>query len=343
MRILIVDSLGAGALIGSQLARAGLDVSFLDPARRVTAQMFKPLEVRSELGHFRQYMRHIEDAEIFSDYDLVILAVQAHQLSGLAHVLPRAVGASTIILPLVHGLEQMSLLEAECQGAIVLDGLHDLVVRIDGAGAAHHQGSTHQILIGARSQAERIHAGRVAALFSATGLDVQIAVDTERRRWEQLVRIVGVAGLAGLMQVTVARIGAIDVNYTHLWALVQECASVAISAGQPIDVAGLAQFMETLPNSVPTPIHAMLDSVANGDLAEVTELVRQMYQAARFASLPTPVLDLTHTALLARAAADGARGSNDGVDLQPSRPSSPPPRRDGWFSRQWGSRTTRSR
>ena len=338
MRILIADSVGAGAVIGSQLAGARRDVTFLDHARRVTAEMFKPLEVRGERGTFRQYMRHIEDAEVWDAYDVVIVSVQAHEVSGLMAGLARAAGPQTIMLSLVPGLDPVTRLKAACPCALVLDGLHDLVVTRNDAGAVIQLGMSNRILIGAASSAEGDAAHQIAALFKNTALDVEIIVDAEKRRWEHLVRVVGLVGLAALMQVNLEEIGAIDVNYTHLWSFVQEAATVAISAGQKIDVADLALFMEELPGSVPLSLHAMLDDVAKGELSAVTELVHQMHRFARRVSVPTPVLDLAYSTLLIRSAAAGNRCT----DTRAPRPQAPP-RREGWFSRPWRVRSAGDR
>lgn len=344
MRILIADSVGPGALIGAQLIDAGKDVTFLDSARRVTARMFSPLELRSDLGNFRQHAHHIEDAEIFSAYDVIILAVRANEISALAEVLPRAVGPGTVILSLTRGIDHVALLEAACHCAGILDGLHDIVVVAGGASdPARHVGGTNQILIGARTSSEKEVAQKVAGLFGATDLDVRIVTDLGHQRWEQMVRTVAVVGLGALMQVDLERIGSFESDATHLWALVQECAAVADAAGYRIDIPELSQFMERLPNSVPAVIKSMLGGVAKGDLAEIKEMIEQMFRAARFANVATPILDIIHTALAARVAQAKFNANIEKAALRSPVPLAPPPQRAGWFSRRWSFRSTGGR
>ncbi len=338
MGILVIKSTGPGAVIGSRLAAAGHEVTYLDHRRRAFALDFMPLVVKSDLGDSKEYVHHIEDAEIFRPYDLILAAMPAHGVEALAAVLPRAVAPGTVIVSLIDGIEHIARLEAACPDALILDGIHDIVVLLDEVGAAKHVGGTNQILIAARTPGETGAAEKVAARFAATELDVRLVPNVERLRWERMIRVVGVVGLAALMQVRVARIGEVDGDYETLWRLMQEGVAVALAAGQTIDVTALTAFMERLPSVAPVTINALLNRVERGDLAEINELVGQMRRAAHATNTLTPVLDIVAKTLAARHDPTGTDDAGEGASPPRSSPprlsSRPPQLPDGWFSRQ---------
>lgn len=300
MRILITNSNGPGGLIGTQLMAAGRDVTFLDHRRIAYLRDRSPLVVRNDNARVEVFSWHIEAGEIMGTYDVIIVAARAHEIEKLAAVLPRAIGAGTVILPLVTGLEHVEALEAACPGTIVFDGQHDLVVLTNADGDAIHTGGTDQILIGTRRPGMSEVAARISAIFAGTRLDVRVVDDVERLRWARITKLAAVCGLAALMGVQVERIGQIDCDHTHLWTLMQECALVAEAGGQPLALGDLAAFMEAMPRTLPALINKVLTDIAAGDLGEITELVRQMNGKARAACLPTPLLDVVTTTLLAR-------------------------------------------
>ena len=122
MRVLISNSTGHGAIIGSRLIMTGSDVTFLDATRRAASLDRTPLTVNSPLGNFKRKVLPFEGAELQSEFHLVIVTNPADELPDLADILDRGARRGTIILSLADGLDHVGLLEQGCPVATALDG-----------------------------------------------------------------------------------------------------------------------------------------------------------------------------------------------------------------------------
>lgn len=322
MRILVTGSDGPGGVIATQLHNAGHDIVLLENRRRAFYLDRHALVLRSDLGNYRGAIRYVEAAEIFSTFELILVACRAHDVDELIEALPRAVGTSTIIASLVTGLMHLDKLRTAFPTATVIDGIHDLVVLVGADGKVTHTGATDQITLSAAKPNDLVT--QIKALFDTTNLVAKISPDVAQIRWECVARLVIVAGLAALMNSEMERICEVDVDATHLWQLASETSSVATAAGHALDIVKLAKFMERLPNYVPVTVNKVLSDVANGDLGEIGTLVCEVQQFARKHNMPVPLLDVIVTATMARLPVAAAEKAVPPVLPRP---------RDSWFSR----------
>ncbi|MGD9804313.1 MAG: 2-dehydropantoate 2-reductase N-terminal domain-containing protein [Hyphomicrobiaceae bacterium] len=304
MDILIADSMGAGAAIGTQLAATGNSVTYLDGPSRAFALDFAPLKVVSALGRVESYAHHLEAVEVRRPFELVIVSVEAHSLSRMVTDLPYAIDQATTVLVLSPGLEYVDAIREACHGAVVLDGQHNVGAFFDDGGVVRHLGNGGRILIGARTPHEKLQAEPIVACLSGTGVSPRIVPDARHCRWESTLRFVSACGLAALLQCPLEHLGEAETgDGTTLWALLQECADVASANGFPVNVGGLASFVERLPVLAHGALTAMGRRIERGEIDEIVELSAQMQRAARAASVATPTLDVVVTALMARKAA----------------------------------------
>jgi len=329
MRILVTGSDGPGGVIATQLDTAGHDVTLLERPRRAFFLDMQMLVVRSDLGNYRGTIRHIEAAEIFGVFDMIIVTCCAHEVDDLSLVLPRAVGENTTIVSLVTGLRHLDKLRVACPTATIIDGMHDLVVLVGEDGEVVQTGATDLIVVGA-TKAEDV--GRLAqfkALFVNTNLLVKLSPNMDQNRWERVARVVTVAGLAALMSGRMERISEVDAGATHIWQIASEMSLVATASGYPLDVVELASFLERLPRVLPATVNKVLSDVEAGDLGEIGALATEVQGDARKANVPAPLLDVIVTAINVRAAQKPLVTIKEAVPLTPA-----PPPRDGWFSRR---------
>ncbi len=339
MRVLIANSEGPGAVIGTRLEKADIDVTFLDHPRRTGALLFKQLKVLGKASSFTGYTHHIEPAEIFSPRDLIIIATDAGQVPDLIEILPRAVAPSTVILSLVLGLDHVEMLRTTFSTLPVLDGLHDVVARMEADGSILQlAGSADSIRIaGNDSDRDHVAVEEVTRLLGKGGIAVQVDPDLEQKRWDRIVRMTALGGIAAITQASLSRISAFDGELEQVWLGIQEAAAVAEVSGHRLDVAGLLELVEGLPRIESVGTRAMLDRVAAGETGEIATLIGQIRYRARRFKLATPTLDLIGLALNARGPALVSNLHSGGAPA--STPRAPMPNRSGWFSRRWVGRS----
>ncbi len=237
MRILIVGAGAIGGYFGGRLLQAGRDVTFLVRPRRATQLARTGLSIRSPRGDADLAAPTITADQLRSSYDLVLLSCKAYDLDEAMEAFAPAVGAGTLILPLLNGMHHLDLLDRRFGASAVLGGQCLISATLDGEGRMLHLAETHNLSFGARDArpSERLSAvadSLAGANFVSARSDIIL-----QEMWEKWVFIATGAGITCLMRATVGDIvtaGAADLAAS----LLDECAAIASRQGfAPRDAA----------------------------------------------------------------------------------------------------------
>lgn len=110
MRILVLGAGATGGYFGGRLLEAGADVTFLVRRKRAERLRGDGLVVESRYGNL-----HLKDVALLEKvgepFDLVILSCKAYDLSDAMEAVAPAVGAESMILPLLNGMQHLSVLQ----------------------------------------------------------------------------------------------------------------------------------------------------------------------------------------------------------------------------------------
>src|SRR4249919_920284 len=123
MRVLVVGAGAIGGYFGGRMLQAGRDITFLVRPRRAAELASIGLVIKSPKGDVALRTPKTVLAEDFSHpFDLVLLSCKAYDLEGAVASFAPAVGADTMILPLLNGMKHLELLDARFGRAKVLGG-----------------------------------------------------------------------------------------------------------------------------------------------------------------------------------------------------------------------------
>lgn len=106
MRIAVVGAGAIGGLLGTRLALAGEQVSFIARGRNLQAINADGFRLRLENGselHARD-VRALQDPAAAGEQDAVLLAVKAHQLAALLPGLRALFGPRTVVVSMINGV-----------------------------------------------------------------------------------------------------------------------------------------------------------------------------------------------------------------------------------------------
>src|SRR3977135_1731442 len=112
MRMLVLGAGATGGYFGGRLAEAGRDVTFLVRPARAKKLRADGLRITSPHGDLTLAPQLVTPAAVTSPYDLVLLAVKAYALEQALDDLAPAVGAGTMILPVLNGMRHLDLLDS---------------------------------------------------------------------------------------------------------------------------------------------------------------------------------------------------------------------------------------
>jgi 2-dehydropantoate 2-reductase len=187
--IAILGAGGVGGFVAAALSRGGADVVVV--AREPTASRLAVtgFSVRSALlGDFDARPRVCSELTI--DVDALLVATKA---TGLAEALARIQTAPRLVVPLLNGLDHLTLLRGRFDAARVAAG----VIRIESdrpaPGVIVQSSPSCRIDIATEHASLEPELQRLAATLQAADIPTRIETDERRVMWSKLVRLCALA------------------------------------------------------------------------------------------------------------------------------------------------------
>ncbi len=237
MRIAVLGPGGVGGLLATLLSRAGHDVLVL--ARSSTAASIAAQGLRLTSDRYGEVTAHPDVAERLDvPVDACVVAPKATQLDDALSRMPADALGDAVVLPLLNGVEHMTLLRARYPAARVVAGAIRVVASRTAPGEIRHEGrlAAVQVTPGAQD---------LAAAMTDAGLDVQVRDDEAGLLWDKLCFLAPVALLTTSMA---APLGAVrDQRGEDLRAVMEEVAAVARAEGARADAAVVWRFTQDVP------------------------------------------------------------------------------------------------
>jgi 2-dehydropantoate 2-reductase len=276
MRILIVGAGAIGGYFGGRLLEAGRDVTFLVRPGRAEELDRSGLIVRSPLGNILYPSPpHVMTPMLDQTYDLILLSCKAYDLDAAMDSFSAAVGAQTMILPLLNGMAHLDRLAERFEPENVLGGQCLISLDRDASGAILHLNDTNQLSFGELSGALTPRILKVAEALADAGFDANLSQQIVQEMWEKWCFIATGAGITGSMRASIGDVIASG-GEGMILKLLAECAQVAEGAGYAIrrDVRQRFQTMLTTQGSKMTA--SMLRDIERGASIEVEHVIGDM-------------------------------------------------------------------
>lgn len=250
MKIAIIGAGGVGGYFGAKMAYAGYDVTFIARGRNLKAMQENGLKVKSILGDFE--LSQVKATDNISELvkpDLVIAAVKAWQVKGIASQLKAVVGENTTILPLENGImasEEISELLGENN---VIAGLCRIISKIESPGVINHFGVKPTIVFGELDNSITPRINQIKEAFDKSGIYSVVAHDIQAELWKKFISIC----TSGLMAITRSPYGVLrEMEGTRrlMRDVLTEIYNLAVKAGINLEsciVEKAVGFIDTMP------------------------------------------------------------------------------------------------
>ncbi len=241
MRVLVVGAGATGGYFGGRLLQAGRDITFLVRPRRAAELASAGLVIKSPAGDVTLRAPATVLAEgITRPFDLIVLSCKAYDLDDAIASFAPAVGAETMILPLLNGMKHLDLLDARFGRPKVLGGLCAIAATLDAERAVVHLNTFHSLAFGEREGGLTDRIGGVAKIMIGAGFDARSSEHIVHDMWEKWVLLASLASATCLMRAPVGDIVASPGGTELMLTLFEECRETAEGAGYP----PRAKFME---------------------------------------------------------------------------------------------------
>ncbi|MGW2822480.1 ketopantoate reductase family protein [Streptomyces sp. NPDC001443] len=241
MTVAVLGPGGVGGLIGALLARAGHRVVCLTGERTVAVLRQDGLRVDStQYGEFTAAVE--ADTELREPVDAVFVAVKQTTLAEALDRIPvDVVGAGTVVVPLLNGLDHIAVLRERLPSARVVAGTIRVEATRLAPGRVAHTSPFANLELAAPVE-------DFAQALRQAGLGVILREDENAMLWDKLAFLAPFALLTTRHQ---ADVGTVRVRHrTELLTVLDEVAAVARATGTPVSAEGLLSFFDRVPGTM---------------------------------------------------------------------------------------------
>ena len=322
MKIAIIGVGAIGGYVGTRLALAGQDVTFI--ARGATLEALQTRGIRLIAADGKEEtvprIKATSDYDSVGPQDVVILAMKAHQVADVAPRVPKLFGSDTIVLPMQNGIPYWYFHkhQGEWAGARVqsvdptgLIAEHIPCDRIIGCvvypatelvapGVIQHvEGNRFPVGEPDGTSSERVT--RISECLTSAGMKSPVLPDIRSEIWLKLWGNMTFNPISALSRATLAGICQYPPSRAIAAAMMQEAQQVAHKLGVKFRVP----LEKRIAGAEKVGHHktSMLQDVEAGRALEIDALLGAVVELARLTRTATPHLDTVYslTKLLAKS------------------------------------------
>ena len=327
MRICIVGAGAIGGLVGARLAAAGETVSVLARGANLEAISARGLRVIEPDGTEVQaaVAAAAADTESLGAQDVIVLALKAHQLAGMAHQLEALYDRDTVVVPMQNGIpwwffqrfagqyEGLRLQTLDPDG--VLEACipsERIVASIAYPAAERTEPGVIKLIEGDRfplgeldgERTDRVNA--IAAAFSAAGFKSRVLTDVRSHLWIKAWGNLAFNPISALTRATLAEICADPATRSLAAVVMQEAADIAGKLGLRLRLS----IEQRIDGAAEVGDHksSMLQDVEAGRELEIDPLIGSFVELGRVTATPVPATEMLH-ALVSQLNASIVKGN----------------------------------
>jgi 2-dehydropantoate 2-reductase len=326
VRICIVGAGAIGGLVGTRLAASGETVSVLARGANLDAIRARGLclvepdgtEVRAPVAAVAA------DSATLGPQDVIVLALKAHQLAGMAHQLEALYDVDTVVVPMQNGIpwwffqrfpgpfEGLRLQTLDPDGLLAERiPAERIVASIAYPAAERLEPGVIRLIEGDRfplgeldgERTDRVNA--VAAAFTAAGFKSRVLTDVRSHLWIKAWGNLAFNPISALTRATLGEICADPATRALAATVMQEAADIAGKLGLRLRLS----IEQRIEGAAEVGEHktSMLQDVEAGRQLEVDPLIGSFVELGRITATPVPATEVLH-ALVSQLDASLAKG-----------------------------------
>lgn len=302
MRILVLGAGAMGGYFGGRLAEAGADVTFLVRPRRQQQLQQDGLVVESPCGEIHMPVATVTANAPGDGYDVILLSCKAYDLDESIAAIKPAVGTTTLVLPVLNGLNHLDRLDAAFGAPRVMGGLAQISATLTPEGIVRQFTPLHRFVFGAREAVQDATVEDFAQMVVSAKFDGVRSPDIVQEMWEKHAFIATLAGVTCLMRASLCDILAQAGGEAMILAMRDEAAAIAAANGRPLRPNAKAGGERLLVDRKSPMAASMLRDVEGGHRTEADHIVGDLIRRGETHGIAAPLLSLAYLHLRAHAA-----------------------------------------
>lgn len=297
MRMLVVGAGSTGGYFGARLAAAGRDVTFLVRERRAEQLRKTGLQILSPSGDLTITPKLLTTAQIDSSYDVVLLTVKAYGLEQAIEDFAPAVGAETIILPVLNGMRHMDVLATRFPAQNVAGCICKIASTLDDQGRIVELARFHELAYGELDGSRSSHMTKLDSFMQDAGFDARISPVIGREMWEKWIFLSSLGAINCLMRGSIGEVAQAPGGEDFANALLEEVLSVVRKVGVAPSDAFCTTVRRQLTDANSTLTSSMYRDLQQGYSIESEQIVGDLVERAHRTGIATPLLSAAYANL----------------------------------------------
>jgi ketopantoate reductase len=312
MRICIFGAGAIGGLIAARLASAGEDVTVIGRGAHFRAIAQNGITLHWQDGSASTArVKAVETAAEAGPQDLVVLAVKAHSLEGVAADAASLLGRETMVMTLQNGmpwwyfqrhggpLEGTRLASLDPNGVLSTTFAPERIIGcavfvaadVPRPGVVRHVGS-NRLPIGEIDGRLSPRLGAVEAAFLKAGLQASAVANIRAEIWWKALSNLALNPISALTGATMIEVLRCPESRALVLRMMGEAREIAASLGVTFEQS-LEQRLE-MTASVGSHKTSMLQDLESGRKLEIDALTGAVLEMARLTATPAPSLEALH-------------------------------------------------
>ncbi len=309
MKICIYGAGAIGGWLGAALAQAGERINVVARGATLEALQRDGLVLQRGQVRTRVPVHAVADPEELGPQDLVVVAVKAPSLAGVAERIAPLLGPDTMVLVAMNGvpwwflqggfggtLAGTRLAAVDPGGAIaaaipehhVIGGVVHASFALDGPGLVRHQFG-NGLIIGEPSGAATPRIAALHALFTRAGVETTVSAQIQKDVWFKLWGNMTVNPISALTRATTDLILDDDLVRAFISTVMLEAREIGARIG--ITIADTPEDRHAITRKLGAFKTSMLQDVEAGRAVELDALVSAVRELGQLTKVPTPFTD----------------------------------------------------
>lgn len=207
MKIVIIGAGAVGAYFGARLEQIGQDVTFLVREKRAEQLNHQGLIIKSTEGNYAiKSPNVIVNPSELNDIDLVLLSVKGQHLPETLETLKQLTSQGTKVLPLLNGVEHLSILQQELGEDAVLGGLCFIISTLNKQGDVIHSSNFHDLRFGALHPSQQDICEEFASTTHNANMNATLSEDIILEMWNKYMFITAFSGITTATDLAIGEI-----------------------------------------------------------------------------------------------------------------------------------------
>jgi 2-dehydropantoate 2-reductase len=305
-KIVIVGLGGVGGYYGGMLAKQyadhpDIEIYFVARGAHLRKVQENGLTLITEKGTFQVYPTlATDDVTEIGTADYIIMTPKSYDLDATVAQIKPIVGSTTVILPLLNGIDNSDRIRTLLPGTEVWQGCCYIVARLNEPGVVESSGGVHRFNFGYEYKQNNERLIGFETLLKEAGIDATFHEKIMHVIWTKFFFISSTASLTSYFDVSFGALLTDEVRKATLVSVLEELLLVANAEGAEIEhtvIDKVIHQLEKLPFETTASMHSDFKAGKN---TEVQGLTGAVIQLAKKHTIATPTYEQVYAELISR-------------------------------------------